>query len=222
MMAKAIVLFSGGMDSTVILAMALKEGRECFALSFNYGQRHLCELKSAQAIAHYYHVEHKIIKIDSSVFRKSSLVEDIAMPHNRTLSEMAQGSIPSTYVPARNTLFIAYAVGQAEMIGADEIYFGPNALDYHGYVDCRPEYVQKYQELINLSTNQAVEGSPPELIAPLIYMTKVDILKKGIELNVPFHLTWSCYDPTPDHHPCGSCDACIIRQDAFKKIDRLY
>lgn len=214
-MKKAIVLFSGGIDSTVILAMALQNKRYCIALSFDYGQRHAHELNSAKAITEHYGVEHSILKIDPSTFKKSALVEKIDLPQHRTLEEMGKGQIPSTYVPARNTLFIAYAIVQAEIHGADEIYFGPNAMDRHAYVDCRPEYVQKFQELINLSTKQAIEGSPPELITPLIYMTKKDIVKKGIELNIPLYLTWSCYNPTVELLPCNACDACIIRKDAL-------
>lgn len=214
-MKKAIILFSGGIDSTVILAMALQRNLQCLALSFDYGQRHVHELNSARALAKSYQVEHTIIKIDPAAFRRSSLVEAMPMPRHRRLDEIACSPTPSTYVPARNTLFIAYAIAQAEIHGAHEIHFGPNALDHHAYVDCRPEYVQKYQELINLSTKQAIEGCPPRLITPLIQMTKADIVNKGKELNVPLHLTWSCYDPTPELLPCQSCDACMIRNNAF-------
>jgi 7-cyano-7-deazaguanine synthase len=214
-MKKAIILFSGGIDSTVILAMALQNQRHCLALSFDYGQRHAHELNSAKALAHHFKVEHTLIKIDPAAFKKSALVEKMDMPQHRTLEEMGKGQIPSTYVPARNTLFIAFALAQAEIHSAQEIHFGPNALDRHAYVDCRPEYVQKYQELINISTKQAIEGSPPHLIAPLINMTKIDIVKKGIELNVPLNLTWSCYNPTAELLPCKACDACMIRMDAF-------
>lgn len=215
-MKKAIVLFSGGIDSTVLLAMAIERQIQCVALSFDYGQRHKIELTSAKAIAEFYQVEHKILQIDPETFKKSSLVENSAMPRNRQLAEMKKGQIPSTYVPARNTLFIAYAVGQAEIYEADEIHFGPNSLDYHAYVDCRPEYIQKYQELIHLATKQALENTPPLLLTPLIYMTKIDIIRKGKELKAPLDLTWSCYDPAPNCNPCGTCDACVIREEALK------
>jgi 7-cyano-7-deazaguanine synthase len=216
-MKKAIVLFSGGIDSTVMLAMAMQEQRECYALSFDYGQRHAHELKSAVTLAKYFGVEHRIIKIDPTIFKKSSLVSDIDLPRHRSIDEITQSKIPSTYVPGRNTLFIAYAIGQCEIYDAEEIYFGPNVLDYCAYVDCRPEFVSKYQELINLSTKQAAEGSPPQLVTPLIYMTKLEIVEYGIKVNLPLDLTWSCYDPTPQLLPCGCCDACVIRKNAFNR-----
>lgn len=217
-MKKAIILFSGGIDSTLVLAMALLNQRHCLALSFDYGQRHVHELNSAKVLAKHYNVEHIIIKIDPTTFKKSALVEKIEMPQYRTLEEMGKGKVPSTYVPGRNTLFIAFALTQAEIYQAQEIHFGPNALDYHAYVDCRPEYIQKYQELITLSTKQAVDGSPPKLITPLINMTKIDIVKKAKELNVPLNLTWSCYNPTVDLIPCSACDACMIRIDALNAL----
>jgi 7-cyano-7-deazaguanine synthase len=212
---KAIILFSGGLDSTVMLAAALASNRTCYALSFDYGQRHRIELDAAKDIARYYNIEHKIITIDRSTFGNSSLVSHEALPQNRSLQEIKTSKAPSTYVPARNTLFIAYAIGQAELIHANEIYFGPNAMDYEAYVDCRPAFVAAYQHLINGATKQAVEGSPPKLIAPLIHLTKKDIVKMGRELKAPLEMTWSCYDPSANRTPCLCCDACIIKQDAF-------
>jgi 7-cyano-7-deazaguanine synthase len=217
-MKKAVILFSGGIDSTVMLAMALKRGVSCYAISFDYNQKHINELKAATEIAKQYNIDHHILKIDPSAFKHSSLVSQTPVAKQRSLQEIARSGIPSTYVPARNTLFLAYAVGQAEIIGADEIHFGANALDQAPYVDCRPEYVERYQHLINIATKQAVEGSPPQLVTPLIQWTKVDIVRQGLLLKAPLDLTWSCYEPSPAGTPCGECDACVIRHDAFFSI----
>lgn len=215
---KAIVLLSGGLDSTVMLAIALSTGRQCLALSFDYGQRHRIELTAAQQIAKHYNVSHQIIKIDPASFQNSALVTEIAIPQNRSLEQMNRDPIPSTYVPGRNTLFLAYANAQAEIHDADEIYFGPNAMDYHCYVDCRPEFVEKFQDLINIASKKAIEEQPPKIIAPLIKMTKPEIVQRGMELNVPIELTWSCYNPAPGPTPCRTCDACVIRDSAITEI----
>lgn len=214
---KAIILLSGGLDSTVMLAMALQRGLECFALGFDYGQRHRIELDAAKQIAKHYKIPLKIIKIDPSTFSSSSLVYDGEVPKNRNASTIASSGIPSTYVPARNSLFLAYAIGQAEILEADEIHIGSNALDRLPYPDCRPEFIQAFQALMNVATKQSVEGKAPKLLAPLIDMDKVQIIKRGKELNVPLHLTFSCYDPIANGIPCLRCDACILRQSAFNQ-----
>lgn len=214
---KAIILLSGGLDSAVVLAMALEKGKTCHALSFDYGQRHKRELLSAQLIANYYHISHKIIKIDPDSFGASSLVSIDKVPKNRSLQEMSSGAIPNTYVPARNTLFLAYALGQAEMLKAQEIHAGMNAMDRYAYPDCRPEFITAFQSLINVATQQAVNGAPPRLVAPLINWNKTEIIKQGLALKAPLHLTWSCYDPSLEDKPCQQCDACLLRQNAFKE-----
>lgn len=212
-MVRAIVLLSGGLDSTVVLAMALNQGRECLALGFDYGQRHLIELEHAQKIADHYRVNFRIIHLDSSLFKTSSLVSDITVPKNRSKQEIAKG-IPNTYVPARNTLFLAYAMNQAELFDAQEIYAGPNALDAAPYPDCTPAFIQAFQSVLNVATKQAVEGKAPRLLTPLIHWDKTQIIQQGIALGVPLNMTFSCYDPLPTQKACGRCDACILRQGA--------
>lgn len=219
-MMKAVILLSGGLDSTVMLAKAREQGRECYALSFNYGQRNKVELESAKAIAHHYRIPHRIIIIDPVSFDKSSLVTSRAVPKDRTAQAIATGGIPSTYVPARNTLFLAYALGQAEILEAQEIHVGFNALDRLPYPDCRMEFVQAFQALIQVATKQSVEGKVPKLITSLIELDKTQIIRQGQVLNAPLHLTFSCYDPTPDAMPCRRCDACILRQNAFDAVNR--
>lgn len=214
---RAIVLLSGGLDSTVLLAIALKQQRECYALSFDYGQRHRIELDSAKKIARHYGVDHRIIAIDPTVFAKSSLVSTAAVPKDRTPSQISSGSIPNTYVPARNTLFLAYALGQAEIQDAKEIYVGFNALDRLPYPDCRPEFVHAFQALIQVATKQSVEGEPPKIMTPLIDWDKCEIIRQGQALNAPLDLTFSCYDPC-NNQPCLRCDACVLRHAAFEQI----
>ncbi|MBA3721163.1 MAG: 7-cyano-7-deazaguanine synthase QueC [Parachlamydiaceae bacterium] len=217
-MTKAIVLLSGGIDSTVVLALALSHGKNCYALSFNYGQKHIVELEAAKEIAKYYKVPHHIINIDPKAFGKSSLVSNIESPKERSLEEMITKGIPNTYVPARNTLFLAFALGQCELHEAQEIHFGSNLMDYACYPDCRPTYMQAYQSLMNLATKQAVEGNPPSLITPLIYFDKKSIIKKGLSLGAPLELTISCYNPIDRHTPCNQCDACILRNMGFAEV----
>jgi 7-cyano-7-deazaguanine synthase len=212
----AIVLLSGGLDSTVSLAIALKNGRKCHALGFDYGQRHRVELEYAQKIADYYGVPYRIICIDSSLFETSSLVSDLSVPKNRSKEQIFSGKIPNTYVPARNTLFLAYAMGQAELLNAQEIYAGPNALDAC-YPDCKPAFLQAFQAVLNVATKQAAEGSPPQLITPLVLWDKAEIIRQGRALGIPFHMTFSCYDPLPTKEACGVCDACVLRADGFAK-----
>lgn len=214
---KAVILLSGGLDSCVILAMALEKGRECHAISFDYGQRHKIELESAKAITKYYQVSHRIIQIDPTTFSNSALVSGSSIPKNRTSQEIAKGGIPNTYVPARNTLFLAYALGQAEILEAQEIYAGPNALDSLPYPDCRPQFIESFQALINVATKQAIEGNPPRLLTPLIDWDKAKIIKHGLMIHAPLELTMSCYDPSPQGKICSVCDACILREEGFKQ-----
>jgi len=215
---KAIILMSGGIDSTVSLALALEKGLECIALSFDYGQRHWIELTSARAICKHYNVAHQIIKIDPKAFGMSSLVEiDSPMPKDRTIEEISGEGIPNTYVPARNTLFLSFALSQAEILNADEIHFGMNAHDINAYPDCRPEYVKAFQDLVNVATKQSLEKKPPQIITPLSAMTKAEIISEGYRLNTPIELTHSCYNPTNSNQQCGVCDACILRNDGFVK-----
>lgn len=216
-MAKAIVLLSGGVDSTVVLAMAQAQGKCCYLLSFDYNQRHAIELESAKAVASHYGLPHKIIRIDPCAFGKSSLVSDLEIPHKRSIAEINRQGIPSTYVPARNTLFLAYALGQCELYDAQEIHFGPNKIDHACYPDCRPAYLQAFQSIMNVATKQAIEGNAPKLVTPLKELDKTAIIKLGISLGAPLNLTWSCYDPLNSCKPCEACDACVLRQDGFAK-----
>lgn len=211
---KSIVIFSGGLDSTVILALALSQGRECHALSFDYNQKHKVELDSAKKICEYYQVPQTIIKIDFEAFNLSSLVGEKQVPQNCSVQDRGHSKIPTTYVPARNTLFIAYALGFAEQLNAGEIYYGANMLDNAGYPDCRPEYVEAFQKLINTATKQSIEDRPPQLVAPLIQMTKKDIVTLGKKLEAPLEWTFSCYSPEKSK-PCQKCDACILRKEGF-------
>lgn len=212
---QAIILLSGGIDSTVVLALALEAKRSVTALSFDYGQRHRKELEHAKQIARYFKVDHRIIKIDPAIFAKTSLVGSMDVPKDRNLETIANSGIPSTYVPARNTLFLAYAIGQAEIFEAQEIYAGPNLLDRNPYPDCRPEYYEAFQRVIDLATKQAVEGRAPKLITPLIDLDKASIVQEGKRLHVPFEMTFSCYSPTVRGEPCKRCDACLIREEAL-------
>lgn len=218
---KAILLISGGLDSAVMLAEAIEKGRECHAICFDYGQRHRLEIRSAQNICRHYNVPLRIVKIDPSAFRNSSLISSQSIPKNRSPSEIAVSGIPSTYVPARNTIFLAFAAGHAELINAQEIYYGPNLDDALPYPDCREEFVTAFQQVMNFATAQATTTQPPKLITPLVKLTKIEIIKHGLQLKTPFELTLSCYDPTPLAHHCGTCDACILRKNGFTlaKID---
>lgn len=215
---KTIVLLSGGVDSCVVLASAMKKGLDCLCLSFHYNQRHKIELEAAKEIAKYYNAKHKIITIDPTAFSLSSLVTKEEIPKNRTIEQITNSEIPNTYVPGRNTLFIAYAAIQAEIYEAKEIHVGANLLDFHAYPDCRPIYFEKFQQLLNVATKQAIEGNPPQLKTPLIEMSKQEIVNLGIELKAPLSLTFSCYDPIEKNTPCQQCDACKIRGEAFKNF----
>ncbi len=211
---KAVVLLSGGLDSTTVLAIAHQQAFELYTLSFDYGQRHQREVDAANAVAGYYQVERQeTVTIDLRAFGGSALTADIAVPHGRDLDEMSQ-EIPITYVPARNTVFLSFALAYAEVIGANDIFLGINAIDYSGYPDCRPEYLQAYERMANLATKAATQdGRAFHFHAPLLYMSKADIVRKGTELAVPYGLTWSCYEG--GELACGTCDSCTLRLNGF-------
>ena len=216
----AVVLLSGGLDSATTLAIASAQGFSCHALSFRYGQRHAAELASAQAVARHLGVaEHRIIEIDLRAFGGSALTDDLPVPKDRDESARA-GGIPVTYVPARNTIFLAYALGAAEVLGATDIFLGVNAVDYSGYPDCRPEFVEAFERLANVATKAGVEGRRMTIHAPLLALTKRDIIARGMELGVDFGMTLSCYDPAPDGQSCGRCDACLLRLEGFRQLGR--
>ncbi len=208
---RAVVLLSGGLDSTTVLAMAIDMGYEVHALSFDYGQRHSRELESAKKVAEHYGVVHKIIKIDLRQIGGSALTDDIDVPERKI--DDIESEIPITYVPARNTILLSYALGYAEVIDADAIFYGANAIDYSGYPDCRPEYVDAFERMANLGTKRGVEGNKIRIVAPIIHMTKAEIIKKGMELGVPYELTWSCY--RGGAKACGRCDSCLLRLKGF-------
>jgi len=215
---RAVCLLSGGLDSSTCLALAKREGYECFALSFDYGQRHRVELEAAARVAASLGVaRHLTLTLDLRQFGHSALTAAIAVPKRRSAAEIA-GGIPVTYVPARNTIFLSLALAWAEVLGASDIFIGVNAVDYSGYPDCRPEYIQAFERMANLATKAAVEGRAAIRIhTPLIQLSKAGIVKLGYELNVDFRLTHSCYDPAPDGRPCGECDSCLLRGKGFKE-----
>jgi len=214
---QTIVLLSGGLDSATVLAMCLAQGRQCHALSFRYGQRHKVELEAAARIAQRLGVvSHRVCSIDVQCLAGSALTGQGEVPKGRSEEIIGQG-IPATYVPARNTLFVAHALGLAESIGAEEIALGINALDYSGYPDCRPEWLSAMQEVARLGTKVGVSGQPVKLIAPLVAMSKADIIRAGTALGVDFANTLSCYDPSDDGAACGACDACILRRLGFEQ-----
>jgi len=215
----AVVLLSGGMDSTTTLAVAQHEGFATYALSFRYGQRHAIELEAARRIAARFQVlQHIIVPIDLRALGGSALTSDLEVPKDRSTSEMAHG-IPVTYVPARNTIFLSLALGWAEVLQAADIFMGVNALDYSGYPDCRPEFIAAFENLANLATRAGVEGTLRTRIhAPLIHLSKSEIIQRGLELGVDFSLTMSCYDPSVDGVACGHCDACQLRLKGFREV----
>jgi 7-cyano-7-deazaguanine synthase len=219
--APAVVLLSGGLDSATTLAIARDEGFAPYALSFRYGQRHAQELASAAAVARALGaVEHRIVDIDLRSFGASALTADIAVPKDRTEADLAAG-IPVTYVPARNTIFLSFALGWSEVLGAADIFLGVNAVDYSGYPDCRPEFVAAFERMANLATRAAVEGRRLRIHAPLIAMGKSAIISRGLALGVDYGLTQSCYDPAPDGAACGRCDACQLRLRGFRELGRV-
>jgi 7-cyano-7-deazaguanine synthase len=211
---KAVVLLSGGLDSTTVLAIAHAEGYELHTLAFDYGQRHQREVDAASAVAHHYGVaQQRTVKIDLRAFGGSALTADIDVPRARGLEEMAQ-DIPITYVPARNTIFLSFALAYAEVNEADDIFLGINAIDYSGYPDCRPEYLQAYERMANLATRASTQdGHTFHIHAPLLHLSKAEIVRKGTELRVPYELTWSCYEG--GERACGRCDSCLLRLNGF-------
>lgn len=212
---RAVLLLSGGLDSTTVLAIAQSKGYEVYALSMQYGQRHAHELDAAMRIAAAAGVtRHVVVEIDLRRFGGSALTADIDVPKDRPIEEMEQG-VPITYVPARNTIFLSYALAWAEVLGADDIFIGVNALDYSGYPDCRPEYIAAYETMANLATRAGVEGRRLTIHTPLIALTKREIITTGLALGVDYGTTTSCYDPAPDGSACGHCDACVLRLKGF-------
>ena len=214
---KAIVLLSGGLDSATTLAIAQRENYRVFALSFRYGQRHTLELQYAQKLAKLKLVEkHVLVDIDLRIFGGSALTDDIPVPKKQSVAEIRE-EIPVTYVPARNTIFLAFALAWAETLSVRNIFIGVNALDYSGYPDCRPEYIQAYTEMANLATKAGVEGHRLQIHTPLIGLTKAEIIKTGTGLDVDYALTHSCYSPDNDGRHCGQCDACLLRRRGFEQ-----
>jgi 7-cyano-7-deazaguanine synthase len=214
----AVVLLSGGLDSATVAAIALSEGFAVNALSFSYGQRHSFELEAARRVAGALNIaSHRIAHIDLRAFGGSALTADIDVPKGRSGDDMSHG-IPITYVPARNTIFLSYALAWAEVLGAEDIFIGVNALDYSGYPDCRPEYIRAFEAMANLATRAAVEGRQRLTIhPPLIDLTKAQIIRRGLDLGVDYGLTSSCYDPSPEGFPCGQCDSCQLRRKGFRE-----
>lgn len=211
----AVVLLSGGLDSATALAIAQSEGYEPCVMSFRYGQRHAVELEAARAIAKAAGVaRHVVVEIDLRTFGGSALTSDIAVPKHDSTSELAQ-DIPITYVPARNTIFLSYALAYAEVLEADDIFIGVNALDYSGYPDCRQDYVRAFEAMANLATKRGVEGSRLSIHTPLIDITKAETIRRGLALGVDYSQTRSCYDPSPAGEACGHCDSCLLRLQAF-------
>jgi len=213
---KAIILLSGGLDSTTVIAMAKHAGYELYAMSFDYGQRHLFELQAAQKIALAYEVKtHLVVKTDLTRIGGSALTDTISVPKDRNMNAH-EDEIPVTYVPARNTIFLSYALAWSEVLKAAHIFMGVNAIDYSGYPDCRPEYIHAFEKMANLATKAGVEGtSKMKIHTPLIQMTKAEIIRKGLELGVDYGRTHSCYDPDTLGDACGRCDSCLLRKKGF-------
>jgi len=212
----AVVLLSGGIDSATTLAVAMAEGYDCHALTVAYGQRHDVEIERARSIALFFGAPHQTVSVDLASFGGSALTTDEEVPHHG--AHEIGGSIPSTYVPARNTVLLSVALARAETLEARHLFIGANILDYSGYPDCRPEFLQAFENVANLGTTAGVDGGPPFRVhAPLLQSTKAEIILRGAELGVPFQLTHSCYDPTPNELACGLCDACILRRKGFNE-----
>ena len=213
---RAVVLLSGGLDSATVLALARKEGYACYALSFAYGQRHAWELTAAARVARALGAsEHRVAQIDLRAFGGSALTDAIDVPKGRAPEDMAHG-IPVTYVPARNTIFLSFALAWAEVLDSSDVFLGVNALDYSGYPDCRPEYIEAFERMANLATRAGVEGRQRlKIHTPLISLTKAQIIAEGLALGVDYGLTSSCYDPAADGRPCGACDSCLLRRKGF-------
>lgn len=218
---RAVVLLSGGLDSSTVLAIARHQGYEAYALSFRYGQRHAVELERAAQVADALGAAgHVVVDIDLRRFGGSALTADIAVPKSRSADEIA-GGIPITYVPARNTIFLSFALAWAETLGASDIFVGVNALDYSGYPDCRPEYIEAFERMANLATKAGVEGTQTlKIHSPLISMSKAQIIEAGLSLGVDYSITSSCYDPGPQGEPCGQCDSCLLRAKGFAQANQ--
>jgi 7-cyano-7-deazaguanine synthase len=215
MMKKAVILLSGGIDSTTCCAIARDEGYTIYAMSFLYGQRHSSELDSARRVAGFFNTaEHRIVEIDLRAFGGSSLVSPMSVPKNRDTSHMNR-EIPSTYVPARNTIFLSFALGYAETLVCSDIFIGVNSIDYSGYPDCRPEYIKAFRKMADLATKAGVEGKKLTIHTPLIKLTKAEIIRKGISLGIDYGMTHSCYDPDTSGKACGGCDSCLLRKKGF-------
>jgi 7-cyano-7-deazaguanine synthase len=214
---KAVVLLSGGLDSTVTLALAKQQGFACCVLTIQYGQRHAVEIDAARRVARQLGaVQHIVLPIDLRQFGGSALTSDLDVPKDRPLDAMSEG-IPITYVPARNTIFLSFALAWAEVLGASDIFLGVNVLDYSGYPDCRPEFIAAFEKLACLATKAGVEGTSFRIHTPLINWTKAEIIRAGVKLGIDFALTTSCYDPTPEGLACGHCDACQLRLKGFEE-----
>ena len=216
---KAVVLVSGGLDSATVLAMARHDGFELHAISFDYGQRHRFELDAARKVCEANSVASRVVfPVDTGIFAGSALTNDIDVPHFRSDDEISDG-IPVTYVPARNTIFLAVALGLAESIGAHDLFIGVNAIDYSGYPDCRPEFIEAFETMANLGTKVGAEGERITIHTPLVSLTKGQIIRRGLELGVDYGLTHSCYDPSDDGVSCGTCDSCRLRLKGFDEAD---
>ena len=215
---KAVVLASGGVDSTTVMAIAKEEGYEIYSLTFRYGQRHSQEVEAAGRVAAYFGaVKHLILDIGLRNIGGSALTDNIEVPKGRSEKEIQHG-IPVTYVPARNTIFLSYALAWAEVLGSSDIFIGVNAVDYSGYPDCRPEYIAAFESMANLATKAGIEGTSRIMIrTPLIHMSKAEIIKRGLALGVDYRLTHSCYDPSPEGKACGHCDSCLLRKKGFRE-----
>ncbi len=219
-MKKAVVLLSGGLDSATVLAFALRQGFLVHTISFDYGQRHAVEIACAHALAAAHGVrDHRLVNIDLRAFGGSALTSAVEVPKHRDLSQSST-EIPITYVPARNTIFLSFALAFAEVTGSRNIFIGVNAVDYSGYPDCRPQYIDAFSKMANLATRSAVEGCPVTFHTPLIDMSKAQIIAMGLDLGVDYALTNSCYDPAPSGAPCGACDSCLLRAKGFAELGR--
>ncbi|MFO8165125.1 MAG: 7-cyano-7-deazaguanine synthase QueC [Desulfatiglandales bacterium] len=215
---KAIVLASGGLDSTTIMAIVNYKGYDIYALSFDYGQRHKIELEAAKKVAKYFDAKkHLILHIELDTIGGSALTEDIIPPQERNLKEISSSGVPTTYVPARNIIFLSYALAWAEVLGSTNIFIGVNAIDFSNYPDCRQEFVESFQKTANLATKAGMEGKKIQIHAPLMHMTKGEIIKKGISLGIDYSMTHSCYNPGKDGLPCGRCDSCLLRKKGFEE-----
>lgn len=212
---KAVILSSGGLDSTTVMAIAKAQGFDIYSISFRYGQKHICELEAAKSIADKFGaIKHLVVEVNLGQMGGSALTDDIPVPKGRSESQVQD--IPITYVPARNTIFLSYALAWSEVLGVDHIFLGVNAVDYSGYPDCRPEFIKAFEKMANLATKAGVEeGNSIKIETPLIHLTKAEIIQKGFELGIDYSMTHSCYDPTPEGKACGECDSCLLRKKGF-------